>query len=103
MPQVLALPARLWRGEIPLGRAFWEFAVLDGTLANLFTTIASLSLLAADAPAAIAVVVHFLPLPYNLLMVVAVWRSAARYGGPRLWADLARLAVLLWALAATAL
>ncbi|OZB19783.1 MAG: hypothetical protein B7X55_02430, partial [Rhodobacterales bacterium 34-62-10] len=34
-------------------------------------------------------------LPYNLLVVVGVWRSAARYAGPGFHADLARVSVLL--------
>jgi hypothetical protein len=34
-------------------------------------------------------------------MVVAVWRSAARYQGEALWAQLARGAVIAWAVLAT--
>ena len=29
---------RLWRGEVGLARAFWEYALAWGTFANLATT-----------------------------------------------------------------
>lgn len=95
--------ARLWRGETPLARAFWEFAILYGTFASLVTTIAAMAAIAADLPDAFALTLHLLPVPYNVLMVAAVWRSANRYRGRPLWADLARAAVILWALAASML
>ena len=37
---------------------------------------------------------YFLPLPYNLFVCVAVWRSAARYAGPAHWAEVARWGTL---------
>jgi hypothetical protein len=92
----------LWRGEVPLARAFWEYTVLYGTLANAITTIASLGAVSAGLSNAVALVIFLLPLPYNILMVAAVWRSAGRYRGRRLWADLARAAVVIWMIAATA-
>jgi hypothetical protein len=93
---------RLWRGEEPLPRAFWVYAVFYGTFANTVTTIAMFAAVAADAPVWLAVVIHFLPLPYNVLVVVAVWRSAQRYHGPDHWPMLARIGVVVWALVATA-
>lgn len=87
---------RLWRGEVPLARAFWEFAILYGLLLNLLATIASFGLFTTDTPTVYGIVVFLLPAPYNLLVLVAVWRSAGRYQGPRLWADLARPVVVLW-------
>jgi hypothetical protein len=92
---------RLRRGEIPLARAFWEYAMAYGLLANLIATAGAFAVLAADLPALLAVAIFFLPLPYNALVVVAVWRSANRYAGPPMWATLARVAVVLWAIIAT--
>jgi hypothetical protein len=34
-------------------------------------------------------------LPYNAVAVVAVWRSASRYDGPAIHADLARAATVI--------
>jgi hypothetical protein len=93
---------RLWRGEEPLARAFWLYAILYGTLANTVTTIGMFAVVAADAPVWLAVVIHFLATPYNIFAIVAVWRSAGRYRGPQHWAALARVGVIVWALVATA-
>jgi hypothetical protein len=92
---------QLWRGEIELRRAFWDFAVIYGSLLNLTTTFAAFAAYAAGWPLALAAVIFFLPLPYNLATVFGVWRSAARYSGPEIWANLARIAVVIWAIVAT--
>jgi len=86
----------LWNGQLPLSRAFWEYAVVYAALANLCATIAAFAVLAADLPAALAVGVFLLPVPYIVVAVVGVWRSAAAYAGPRHWASLARTAAVLW-------
>jgi hypothetical protein len=93
---------RLWRGEETLARAFWEYAMLYGTLANTVTTVGMLAVVAANGPIWLAVVIHFLAAPYNLFVVIAVWRSARRYRGPPQWATLARMGVVAWGLIATA-
>ena len=86
----------LWYGELPLARAFWEYFVVYASLANLGAMIAAFAVLAADLPAALAFGVHLLPLPYVVVAVVGVWRSAAVYEGPERWAKLARTAAVLW-------
>jgi hypothetical protein len=92
---------QLWNGEIGLRHAFWDYTVIYGSLLNLATTFAAFGAYAAGWPLVIAVVIFFLPLPYNLLQVVSVWRSAERYRGPDIWANLARIAVVIWAIIAT--
>lgn len=94
------LLSRLWRGEVALTRAFWEYGMLYGSLANLAATIAAFAVLALGWPPVLALTIFFLPVPYNVLIVVAVWRSANRHDGSRLWANLARLAVVVWAVVA---
>lgn len=91
----------LWRGDIPMARVFWEYAVVYGTTLNFLTTIASFAVLASSGSAAWSLAVFFLPVPYNLLMIVSVWRSAARYDGPEYWVVLARSLILVWAAIAT--
>lgn len=39
----------LWRGEVPLGRAFWLWGVLGGGVVALFATILALALLTGGA------------------------------------------------------
>ena len=86
----------LWKGQLPLARAFWEYAVFYVALANLCATAASLGALAAGLPAALAIVIFLLPVPYVVVAVVGVWRSADAYSGPQHWATLARIAAVAW-------
>ena len=88
----------LWAGQLPLGEAFWKYALLYGTLASLLATGLALASLAAGLPAAAALAIHFLALPYLLAAVVGVHRSASRYTGPALWARAAEIGVILWAI-----
>jgi hypothetical protein len=93
---VVALIRRLWTGGMPLAKAFWEYAILYGLLLNGLTTLAAFALYTTDLPSWLGLAMFLLPLPYNLFIGVAVWRSAGRYAGPRHWADAARVAVVLW-------
>ena len=88
---------RLWRGDVPLRRAFWEYAVVYGLLVNVAATAVALICHAGGAPFAVSAVLFLLPVPYYVLVTVAVWRSAGRYAGLQLWADLARAGVTVWA------
>jgi len=49
------------------------------------------------------VLIFFLAAPYTFLVTVGVWRSADRYQGPLKWAHAARIAVVVWAIAALVL
>ncbi len=89
------------RGEIPLVRAFWLYAVGYGALINLLATSAAFGVLAAGGAGLLALAVFLLPLPYNVLGVIAVWRSADRYRGDPSLATAARIAIVAWAIFAT--
>ncbi len=66
----------LWRGEVSLAQAFWTVTLLYGTLINLTATGLMFAALAAGLPSLIAVAMHLLPLPYNVLALMGVWHSA---------------------------
>lgn len=85
----------LWRGNLPLGEAFWTWVVLGGLLVNISTSIAFLALITADLPWAALIFGYGFSLPYNVVAVVGVWRSTARHEGPKLHADLACAASLI--------
>ena len=85
----------LWLGELPLGEAFWTWAIGIGLLVNLFTSAAFLALITADRPWAALFVGYVLSVPYNALAVVGVWRSAAHYQGPAGHAELARIVIVI--------
>jgi hypothetical protein len=97
-----ALVRRLWVGEVPLAEAFWHYAVGYGLLLNIATSALFLILIGNDAGPVFLVLTFLLPVPYNALIVVAVWQSANRYPGPPRWAEIARFGTVLWMLALTA-
>jgi hypothetical protein len=51
-----------WRGDVSLGRAFWLWGVLGGGVVSLFTTVFTLALVTAGAPAGLAALVFALHL-----------------------------------------
>jgi len=83
---------RLWNGELALADAFWNWAVFGGLIVNLTSSGAFLLLIVAERPVAAAIVGYAFSVPYNIVVLVGVWRSAARYDGEWKWADAARLA-----------
>jgi hypothetical protein len=85
---------RLWRGELPLVRAFWDWAILGGLVVNLSTTLGFVLLLEQGQTLAAFAVGYACSVPYNFLAALAVWRAAARYQGHRLWPLLARAIAL---------
>jgi hypothetical protein len=85
---------RLWRGEVALGVAFWDWAVLGGLVVNLTTSALSLVLIMAGHPIAALIVGHALSVPYNVLVTVGVWRAADRHAENRRWAHVARFLTL---------
>jgi hypothetical protein len=86
----------LWNGRVPLADAFWTYALFWGFLINLATTLTSLGLVVADVPAWLPVLAHLAAAPWNLLVLVAVWRSAGREDvSPRLRL-VARSVIVVW-------
>ena len=86
---------RIWKGDLPLQQAFWNWAVAGGIVVNLLTSISFLALIMNDLIVAAFVVGYGVSLPYNLVATVGVWRSAGRYEGERRWADVARIVTIV--------
>ena len=86
----------LWRGDLPLEIAFWHYAIYYGLILNLAAATLWVFLLLNDAPIALVVAAHLVPLPYSVLTVFGVWRSAGRYQGRRRFASFTRVGVLAW-------
>ncbi len=95
------LVKRLWAGHLPLEQAFWHYAVGYGLLINLLTSLAFLALIAREANMVPVALAFALPVPYNVIVTVAVWRSANAYPGPKKWADMARIGTVIWMVALT--
>jgi len=86
----------LWKGNVPLGQAFWGYAIVYGTIANVVATAAAITAVAASLPDALAIGLFLVPIPYILTAVIGVVRSADRYQGPPMWASMAKVAVIMW-------
>jgi hypothetical protein len=85
----------LWEGDVPLPEAFWWYAVAYGVLVNFVTSGLFLILIVEDVSPWLLVPAYLLPVPYNIFVIVAVWRSAEQYQGSRKWADRARAATVV--------
>ena len=85
----------LWFGRLPLGEAFWTWAIMIGLLVNVTTSTFFLAMVVLDRPWAALLLGYAPSVPYNLLATVGVWRSAAQYEGPSSHADLARFTTLI--------
>ncbi len=69
---------RLWRGEEPLARAFWDWGILGGLLVNMATSFAFWLLLSDDQILPAYLIGYGLSNAYNLLIGVGIWRSVGR-------------------------
>ena len=81
----------LWSGDLALNEAFWTWTVTVGLLVNIATSILFLVLILQEQSLGAVLVGYGLSVPYNIVATVGVWRSATRYGGPSLYANLARI------------
>lgn len=86
-------------GEVQAGRVFWTDMIVVGTLVNVAAAYAAILMLGFKHPAWVAVCVYLAPLPYNVFLVVAVWRAAARLAASP--AAVYRLGATLWLAVAT--
>ncbi|CAN7174925.1 hypothetical protein [Mesorhizobium sp. LjNodule214] len=83
-----------WQGLVALDRLFWRDLVFVGTAINIALSVVALILLGMKLPLAVVLAVHFLPVPYNIFLTFAVWRSAEKSGGAK--ASLMMLGSALW-------
>lgn len=84
-----------WRGETDLRTAFWSWVIVGGLIVNISSSLLFLTFIALDLPWIALVMGYAYSLPYNVVALVGLWRSAARYDGPDYHADLARSVTVL--------
>jgi hypothetical protein len=87
--------SQLWRGDLSLDDAFWNWAVIGGLLVNFATSAAFLFLIMEDRPILAALAGYLPSVPYNVVVLIGVWRSAERYDGDSRYANLARIVTLI--------
>ena len=67
-----------WHGRIGWRTLFWRDLLLIGTGLNLLMTGSALALLSQGVALPWVLLVHLLPLPYNLFIVSAIGRAPQR-------------------------
>lgn len=87
--------AKLWRGEVPLARVFWEYTIGWATILNLLATGAALIVFMKDGPVWLGLLMHFAAVPLNAFLVVSIWRAARRESASAL-ANFAPSASVIW-------
>ncbi|MBC15769.1 membrane protein of unknown function [Pseudodesulfovibrio profundus] len=85
---------QLWRGEVALVKTYWIFGVLASFLLNGIVLLLSRSLAGTGAIWPMFVF-WFISIIYTLFIAVAIWRSADKYTGRKVWAILAKIMVVL--------
>jgi hypothetical protein len=88
---------RRWRRQVPLGLLFWRDMIVVGSVLNLAFAFAGLMALGFKAGPAVAIAVFHAPLPYNLFLFGAVWRTAELTDAAK--ASSARLGAVAWLVA----
>lgn len=68
----------LWRGELPLLRVFWGYAIAGGLIVNLVTSGLFLTFLTMDRVILAFLVGYGVSLPYNALALIGLWRATRR-------------------------
>ena len=86
---------QLWRGELTLQNAFWNWAVFGGLIINVTSSALFLFLIMADRLIVALIFGYAFSLPYNVTVTVGVWRSAERYAGEHRWAKLAQIVTVI--------
>lgn len=81
-------------GEVPLRQVFLHDMLLIGTMVNVATALVTLAAFAMDFPTWADIAIFLSPQPYNLVLVLSVWRSAA-HDTPR-WGETAKVVAILW-------
>lgn len=93
----------LWHGRLSLADAFWNYMIFWGFLLNVGATLAALAVLVAaggdagvSGAAWLAAALHLVPVPWGLLCLVGVWRSAGRTDVGPTRRLLARVVAVIW-------
>ena len=64
-----------WHAEVELRVLLWRDVLVVGTLINLVAGFTAMIMLIQDVPPIWALTVYLAPVPYNIFLLVSVWRS----------------------------
>jgi hypothetical protein len=78
MPHIQGFFVRRLNSGVRLHRLLWRDMIGIGTLVNLCSSFLAAIMLVEGVAGGYALLVHLAPLPYNLFLLLAVWRSTER-------------------------
>jgi hypothetical protein len=90
----------LWAGRLPLAETLGTWSLLRGLMLNAGCSAVALAIwLTSDrsVTSALALFIHWLPVPYNVVIAVGGWRAASRPEHPPRTRALGRAAALAMA------
>lgn len=77
----------LWRGDVSLVKTYWIYGVLVSVVLGALLNV----MIRAQSVGFAFTLVWMAATVYGVFMAVAVWRSAGKYQGPKVWMVLARV------------
>lgn len=88
---------KIWRGDFSLATTFWGMWFLPNLILNFVQEPVIRVSVRFGVGFAIPTLIIFFAFffIYNSILLVGVWRSAGRYVGTKLWANLAKASVIL--------
>jgi hypothetical protein len=89
---------QLWWAEMPLATVFWRDMAVVGSIVNVVSIALATITAAFGGATGVGIALYTAPTPYNIFLVVAVWRRADRENTE--WAWPARIGALVWLLLA---
>ena len=78
--------SKLAGGEYGLARTYWLYGVVVGLIYRILLLIPSL---------AVMLILTLAYLVYCVPLLMGIWRAADGYNGPKVWAVLARIVVII--------
>lgn len=85
--------SKLINGDLGLAKTYWLYGVLVGLFVNLIAgAITSTSFL---------IILVIIYTAYEIPVLIGIWRAAGKYQGLKVWAVLAKIAVILGAIMLT--
>ena len=80
---------RFWNGQLSLPMSYWGVGIGIGIIYGFLVGIFTISLgMSEDAMWGFII-------PFQIYTVVGIWRSSDRYKGPKFWAILAKIMVII--------
>ncbi len=80
---------RFWNGQLSLPMSYWGVGIGIGIIYGFLVGIFTISIgLSEDAMWGFII-------PFQIYTVVGIWRSSDRYKGPKFWAILAKIMVII--------